>query len=162
MACQVVLLGFGEFALAVVNGAQVDQRAGGSGIQFQHLLVRLDGLLHGRAGLFQFQPLLKPGLGFARAVGRAACAPGKLLMPPSSAASKSNRIWPLMASIFCPATCTAMLPAVGDDAQFAERLLHPAQLFAQRFQGAADLPAPGCWFSRSLMRVWMAIRSEKE
>ena len=29
--------------------------------------------------------------------------------------------------------------AVGDHAQFAERMFHPPQLFAQRFQGAEDL-----------------------
>ena len=30
-------------------------------------------------------------------------------------------------------------PAVGDHAKFAERLFHPAQFFAQRFEGAENL-----------------------
>src|SRR5438309_6047179 len=46
----IVTLGLGEFPLAIVDSSKVHQRAGGFGIQLQHLAIRLDGLAHRSAG----------------------------------------------------------------------------------------------------------------
>jgi len=54
--------------LPVMDGAEVDQRAGGIGVQFEHLPVGFDGLLDGGAGFFQLKSRLEPGLRLARAV----------------------------------------------------------------------------------------------
>ena len=63
----VIILGFPELAQAVADGAQVDQCAGGLGIVFDGLQIRLHGLLDGCAGFFQKKALLKPGFGIALA-----------------------------------------------------------------------------------------------
>ena len=140
----VVSLGVGELALAIVDGAQVDQGARGArdSAPVPSGTPRSPPPRARRSlpvpGPFETR-LRIPASGW-----RCACAPGRSCTPPSSAASKSNRIWPVRASIFCPATCTAIFRPSETMRSSRERLLHPAQPLPQRFEGAADLPALGC------------------
>ena len=85
---------------------------------------------------------------------------GKLLMPPSSPASKSNRIWPLMASIFWPDRCTAMRPpSETTRSSLSGCFTHSS--FSRSDSSARKISFAEILFSRSLIRVWKAIRSEK-
>jgi hypothetical protein len=86
--------------------------------------------------------------------------PGKGARPPSAEVSKSSRIWPLMASIFCPAMCTAILRP-SETMRSSESGCSTASL---RRSDSSARPICLGWmrFSRSLTMVWMAIRSEKE
>ena len=83
------------------------------------------------------------------------------MTPPSEAVSKSKRIWPLIASIFCPPTCTAIfLPS--DTMRNSESGCLIQSSFLRRDAIARPIWRGWMRFSRSLMRVWMVMRSENE
>src|ERR1700722_9241613 len=58
----IVTLGFVPFAGVEINGAEVDQGAGGFWIQLDGLSVSLDNFRGGRAGLFKVEAALKPSI----------------------------------------------------------------------------------------------------
>src|ERR1022692_747120 len=119
----VVVLGFFELAQAVTDSAQVDQRAGGLRVELDGPQIGLHSLFDGRAGFFQKQAFLKPDFGIAltRRRGRPGWQGlhtgrgggggrgGRDCTLANSDISKSKRICPVRASIFWPATRTAIL-----------------------------------------------------
>jgi hypothetical protein len=80
-------------------------------------------------------------------------------MPPSSPASKSNRIWPLIASIFWPDNCTAIRPP-SDTTRSSLSGCFTQPSFSRSDSSARKISFEEILFSRSLIRVWKAIRSE--
>src|SRR5437870_4237409 len=67
----VIHLGLNEAALAIINRAQIDQSAGGAGVQLHYFLVGFYCLFHRGAGLFEVEPSLKPGFRLAEPVAGA-------------------------------------------------------------------------------------------
>ncbi len=62
---RVIFLGVRELPQAVINRAQVHQRARRLRIELDRLLVRIDGVFHRRMNLFRLETLLEPGVRIA-------------------------------------------------------------------------------------------------
>ena len=109
-------------------------------IQVHRFLIRLHGLLDRRA---PSPPV--PARAGTRIPPRARCwreftgrLAGNDLTPLGSAVSKSNRIWPLIGSIFWPATCTAIRRPSGRNLELGKRVFHAGDLSLQGSHGQAD------------------------
>jgi len=120
---------------------EIDQRAGGARIQFQHLPVGFDGLLDRSAGLFEIESLLEPGFRLARPVDRA-LAVGKALDPAQPGGVEIEKDLPADRLHFLAREVDRDLLPVGDDAKLRQRVLDPVEFFAQRRERAADLARP--------------------
>ncbi len=134
----VMLFGLCEILLAIEDRSEVHQRSGGGGIQFQRLPVGFDGQFDRGAGLFHLQAFLEPGFRFAHAV-LSSLAIRKLREAAQFGGVEIEQDLPGERLHRLTRNTDRDLLAVGDDAEFRERLLDPAELAAQRFHGSRDL-----------------------
>ena len=137
----------GEFPLAVINGAQVDQGAGSFGVEFGDSTIGLHGVFDRGAGLFQLQALLKPDFRFAEAVGRQ-FAVRKGLDAAQLTGIEIEKDLSADCLHFLAGHVNHNFLAVGCHAEFGKRLLHPVQLLAQRVQRPADLAHRDSFFAQ--------------
>ena len=137
----IVAFGLSQTARVEIDGAQVDQRAGGVGVKLDGFLVGLDHFLGGSAGGLHIEAPLEPVLGFEARI--ALGAPGFLGVELQQAIEfVMVKIQQQLARLgFHRAAFQfhADFLAVGIQLQFGEGIFDAPQLPGKRQDGATDL-----------------------